>query len=207
MTNKARAFAEFNSQASLVIPLALPQRLLPSNVQLNVTSPWNVTALLCAALESTTLYTRLKTTDRANSSNLGNIADLLNVFGKQTIANLAMNLVEPPKPAQNGTNGASHALNGRAELFSDIGHDAYSRAEDDTSESGSQKGTVSLDIDLSSPEEVDLNPGGRRGHRKRHVFSQFLTYRGPENPEMTGENNADPTAHGSYMRRRPKVHK
>lgn len=206
MTNKARSLAELNSQASLVVPLALP-RSLPSNLQLDASSPWNVAALLSAALESTTLYTRLKTTDRANSSSLGNIADLLNVFGKQAIANLEMSFVEPPKPAQNGTNGASHALNGRAELFSDVGHNAYAEASDNLSESGSQKGTVSLDIDLSSPEELDLNSGGRRRHRKRHVFSQFLTYRGPENPEITGEVEPDSRGQGGYIQRRPKVHK
>lgn len=114
-----------------------------------------------------------------------------------------MSIVDPPKPAQNGTNGISRAVNGRGELVSDASHDAY----EDTSESGSQKGTVSLAIDLSSPEDLDLVPGGRGRRRKRHVFSQFSTYRGPKTPESTNKNEADPMASGSYTRQRPKVHK
>ncbi|RYP81949.1 hypothetical protein DL769_001793 [Monosporascus sp. CRB-8-3] len=214
LVNKARALVELNPQATLVVPLALPRRPLPPGVRVDASSPWSVTGLLAAALESTTLYTRLKTTDLANSSSLGNVADLLNVFGKQTIANLEMSVVEPPRRNRdaNGLNGGpAAAVNGRgAELFADAGRDAYAH-EEHVSESGSRDGggAVSLDIDLSSPEELDLNgPGGRRGRRKRHVFSQFLTYRGPENPEFTGgnENEADLQAQrGGYVtRRRPK---
>ena len=129
LTNKARALVELNSHASLLVPLALPQRPLPHSVRLDASSPWNVTALLGAALESTTLYTRLKTTDRVNSSSLGNIADLLNVFGNQVIANLEMSVVpgspEPaPEDRQNGTNGTANGT-GALSSISDAGLDAY----------------------------------------------------------------------------------
>ncbi|RYO74789.1 hypothetical protein DL766_006415 [Monosporascus sp. MC13-8B] len=217
LVNKARALVELNSQATLIVPLALPRRPLPPGVRVDPSSPWSVTGLLAAALESTTLYTRLRATDGANSSSLGNVADLLNVFGKQTIANLEMSVVEPsPRNGDaSGLNGgpAAAAVNGRgAELFA-AGRDAYAR-EEDVSESGSRDGggAVSLDIDLSSPEELDLNgPGGRRSSRKRHVFSQFLTYRGPENPEFTGGNEGEAqlqAQRGGYTTRRQpkKVH-
>ncbi|RYP07981.1 hypothetical protein DL765_008948 [Monosporascus sp. GIB2] len=214
LVNKARALVELNSQATLVVPLALPRRPLPPGVRVDASSPWSVTGLLAAALESTTLYTRLKAADGASSSSLGNVADLLNVFGKQTIANLEMSVVEPPRrngDASGLNGGPAAAVNGRgAELSAATGRDAYAHGED-VSESGSRDGggAVSLDIDLSSPEELDLNgPGGRRSRRKRHVFSQFLTYRGPENPEYAGgnENEAQLQAQrGGYaMRRRPK---
>ena len=217
LTNKARALVELNSHASLLVPLALPQRPLPHSVRLDASSPWNVTALLGAALESTTLYTRLKTTDRVNSSSLGNITDLLNVFGKQVIANLEMSVVpgspEPaPEDRQNGTNGTANGT-GALSSISDADHDAYNvygaHHGNDDDEDRTRDRAVSLDIDLSSPEEVDLGTGasGRRRHRKRHVFSQFLTYRGPENPAFgdgNGQGSRDPL--GGYLRRRPKVH-
>ena len=200
-----------------MLPLALPQRPLPHSVRLDASSPWNVTALLGAALESTTLYTRLKTTDRANSSSLGNIADLLNVFGKQVIANLEMSVVpgvsEPaPEDRRNGTNGTANGA-GALSSHSDVGRDAYevygTYRSDDGDDDRTRDRAASLDIDLSSPEEADLGTGanGRRRHRKRHVFSQLLTYRGPENPEFGGENGQG--LHDrprGYLRRRPKVH-
>ena len=207
-----------------MVPLALPQRSLPRSVRLDASSPWNVTALLAAALESTTLYTRLKTTDRANASSLGNIADLLNVFGKQVIANLQMSIVSAPAPSESdGANGANgtrtrngDAAGGALPSFSDTGpnayeaYGAYHRDEDDVSEDGPrEQKAASLDIDFSSPEDADLGSGsdGRRRRRKPHVFSQFLTYRGPENPGLAGENGQDDSrARGGYLQRRPKVH-
>ncbi|KAI1505484.1 tubulin domain-containing protein [Biscogniauxia marginata] len=206
LVNKARALAELNSQASLLVPLALPESPLPQGVQLDPASPWHVTALYAAALESTTLYTRLKTSDRMYSTNLGNMTDLLNVFGKQTIANIELSPVEPKEATrQNGTNGSGHILNGRGERIAGLYGDALGTEEG--SESGSQKGTVSLDIDLSAPQELSLDPGRRR-RRKRHVFSQVQTYRGPEDSVANGTQDEDNEARvrGYGTRSRPRVH-
>ncbi|CAJ2506886.1 Uu.00g080720.m01.CDS01 [Anthostomella pinea] len=201
LVNKARALAELNSQASLIVPLSLPESPLPSSIRLDPSSPWHVSALFAAAIESTTLYTRLKTTDRLYSSNLGNMTDLLNVFGKQTIANIEMSSVGKPKSQQNGANGGGLALNGRGEHISS----AYDDVPEDGSETGSQKGMLSLDVDLSSPQDLSLDPGRRRG-RKRHVFSQVQTYRGPEDPEDKRKEDENSREAGYGMRRRTKVH-
>ncbi|KAI2782891.1 tubulin nucleotide-binding domain-like protein [Daldinia loculata] len=208
LANKARALAEFNSQASLIIPLALPETPLPLSVRLDPTSTWHITALFAAALESTTLCTRLKTSDRVYSSNLGNIADLLNVFGKQTIANLEMSIFEPQKSQQNGNgtngvNGSADAMNGRDERVrnlygASIDHDA-------DSESGSQKGTATLDIDLSSPQDLNLNQDYRR-RRRRRIFSQILADRGPESLEPANRDDELEMRDMYGMRRRSKVH-
>ncbi|KAI1106849.1 tubulin nucleotide-binding domain-like protein [Jackrogersella minutella] len=207
LVNKARSLTELNSQASLVIPLALPESPLPSTIQLDASSSWHVSAFFAAALESVTLYTRLKTSDRVYGSNLGNMTDLLNVFGKQTIANLEMSISEAPKPHQNGTNGTNgdaNGLNGRGEHVHSPNENSMD--VDDTSESGSQKGAATLDIDLSSPQELNLDLGGRK-RRKRHIFSQVLSDRGLQNLEPTTNEEMElreQSIHG--MRRRPKVH-
>ncbi|KAI1337770.1 tubulin domain-containing protein [Xylariaceae sp. FL0016] len=196
LVNKARALAEFNSQASLVVPLALPENPLPSSVRLNASSPWHVSALFAAAMESTTLYTRLRTSDHVNSTSMANLTDLLNVFGKQTIANIEFSPVEP-KPEQNGTNGFGVVTDERMDLHS-VGHD------EGQSEMGSQGGSLSLDVDLSAPQDLRLDPSYRR-QKKRHVFSQVQTYRGPDDlaPE-TNDEAARERAHGT--RRRTKFH-
>ncbi|KAI0402589.1 tubulin domain-containing protein [Xylaria palmicola] len=201
LVNKARALVELSSQASLVVPLALPEAPLPSSIQLDASSPWHVSALFAATIESTTLYTRLKTSDRLYSSNLGHITDLLNIFGRQTIANTEMSPVTPPSPAQNGMAGLSNLINARGEILPSTNDDLM----DEESESGSQKGTTSLDVDLSSPQELRLE-SGTRGPKKRYVFSQVQTHRGPEIGDATSEEKSDATAGRFGMRRRPKVH-
>ncbi|KAI1264072.1 tubulin domain-containing protein [Xylariaceae sp. FL1019] len=199
LVNKARALAELSSQASLVVPLALPESPLPSSLRLDTSSPWHVSALFAAAIESTTLYTRLKTTDRVNSSSIGHMTDLLNVFGRQTIANIELSPVEPPNPKANGTNGNVTFANGRGDHLNGHDKDVY----DSGSESGSQKGTTTLDVDLSSPQDLSLDPRIRRG-KKRHIFSQVQTYRGPES-EKEGGTEED-IINRLAVRRRPKVH-
>ncbi|KAI8634796.1 tubulin domain-containing protein [Xylariaceae sp. FL1651] len=201
LVNKARVLAELSSQASIVVPLAVPENPLPSSIQLNPSSPWNVSALFAATIESTTLYTRLKTTDRLYSSSLGHMTDLLNVFGRQTIANIEMSPVNHPKPAQNGTNGTTHFTNARGEYISSVNNDI----RDDESETGSQKGTVSLEVDLSSPQDLSLDLRmGRR--RSRHIFSRIQTYRGPEDDNAAIGDEDDSSTGRFGIRRRPKVH-
>ncbi|KAI1755368.1 tubulin domain-containing protein [Xylaria castorea] len=201
LVNKARALAELSSQASLIIPLAIPEEPLPSSIRLDTSSPWHVSALFAATIESTTLYTRLKSTGRANSSNLGHMADLLNVFGRQTIANIEMSPINPPNPTRNGASDITNLTNSRGELLSSL----HGSSVDDGSESGSQKGTASLEVDLSSPQDLRLE-SGTRGSRKRYVFSQVQTYRGPEIEKVAADDKDDIARGRLGMRRRPKVH-
>ncbi|KAI0180890.1 tubulin nucleotide-binding domain-like protein [Hypoxylon sp. FL1284] len=202
LVNKARALAELNSQASLVVPLALPESPLPQTLRLDASSRWHVSALLGAALESATLYTRLRTTDRVYASSLGNLKDLLNVFGKQAIANLEMSVSEAPQPRQNGTNGNANGAGGRGEDVRDL----YEIGLDgEGSDAGSQEGAATLDIDLSSPQDLNLDPNRRRG-RRRHVFSQVLADRGVQDVELTDDERETREQSAYGLRRRPKVH-
>ncbi|KAI1122845.1 tubulin domain-containing protein [Nemania abortiva] len=201
LVNKARALAELSSQASLIVPLAMPEVSLPSGLHLDASSPWHVSALFAATIESTTLYTRLRTTDRIYSSNLGQMTDLLNVFGRQTIANIEMSPVSPQKETQNGTNGSVHLTSARGEPISSL----YNNSLDDELGPESEKETTSLEVDLSSPQDLRLEAGTRRP-KKRHIFSQVQTYRGPSIEDAAANNTDDAIISRFGTRRRQKVH-
>lgn len=121
------------------------------------------------------------------------MTDLLNVFGRQTIANIEMSPVEPPNQTKNGTNARGEPT-----------ASPYNDSIDDESEVGSQRGTTSLEVDLSSPQDLRLDTGMRRP-RKRYVFSQVQTYRGPDREEKANDKDSVSTDRFG-MRRRPKVH-
>lgn len=190
-----------NSQASLIVPLAVPQRL-PSSISLDRSSPWHVSALFNAAMESTSLYTRMRTTDHANSTSIGNTADLLNVFGKQAIVNLQFSLVEPPKPVQNGTNGAMHLPTGRGEMYDRLSALDF---EEQQSDEGSSGGVTALDVDLSSLEEGITSSAGVGGRKKPHLFSQLNTARGEDAVRGFDDDETDDQERRRFER--PKTHK
>ncbi len=80
--------------ASMYIPLSIPPTQLPQYVHFDRNSQWHTSALISAALESTTLPTRL----RHNISKRGFFDDLeaaLNVNGNQRIAQLQCSMLDP----------------------------------------------------------------------------------------------------------------
>lgn len=203
MTNKARALAVLNSQASLIVPLAVPQTGFPSSIRLDPSSAWHVGALFAVALESTTLYTRLRDTGSVNSTSFGTITDLLNVYGKQTIARMSMAVPESQTQQKKGDEQATATINGRGY---DIGENRGNADYDDTSAAGSQQEPIVLDIDLSSPEELNLETGRRQGRRKDHLFSQIATYRAEPDEDDT-PSTLGSQQQGQYVRRhRQKFH-
>ncbi|KAF2964734.1 hypothetical protein GQX73_g8843 [Xylaria multiplex] len=201
LANKARALAELSSQASLIVPLAMPEERLPSNIHLNLESSWHVSALFAATIESTTLYTRLKTTDRVYSSNLGHMTDLLNVFGRQTIANIEMSPIEPLNSTWNGANDLTNPINAPGESIPKF----YDNVINDESESGLERGPAPLEVDLSSPQDFKLNLKTTRS-KKRYVFSQVRTYRGPEIKKTTVDDEDGISKGRCGMGRRPKIY-
>ncbi|KAK4192026.1 tubulin domain-containing protein [Podospora australis] len=92
LANKARALTELYKQATIVVPLAVPERL-PRGVQLDYNSAWHTTGLLAVAVESALLPTRLK--DRSQRETLSSMAATLNTMGKQNVAGLQMRVVGP----------------------------------------------------------------------------------------------------------------
>ncbi|KAK7990938.1 Protein dml-1 [Apiospora arundinis] len=209
LTNKARSFAALSSQVSLLIPLSVPSRSLARSVVLDKASAWNVTALFNAAMESTSLYTRLKpNSDQANSATMGSVTDMLNVFGKQTIANLQMSPVEPPAPVDGSSNGIQ-ILSGRGELISRLNEMSY---EDEEDGGGGQSRVEPLDVDLSSLDENlgMLATAVRGGRKKAHLFSQLETARGEDAIKAASREEEDDEKHeqyGSRAQRRQKSHR
>ena len=70
---------------------------------MDTSSAWHTSALLSTAIESATLPSRLK--DATNRDSLGNMTNLLNLHGKQTVANLQMSFsgtTETPRSEEVG---------------------------------------------------------------------------------------------------------
>lgn len=208
LTNKARSIAELCTHASLVVPVSLPTRGLPARLALDPTSPWHVSALFGAALESTSLYTRLRpAADRANATTMGALTDTLNVFGRQTLANLQMDHVDPPAPNPN----RGQIVSGRGELLArlaDAQHEAAAPSNDDD-DPDARDNVTSLSVDLSALEDGLGQPGRRR---KAHLFSQIETARGEDAVRATPaakKRAEDDDGYGGYgsAYRRQKKHK
>lgn len=117
-------------------------------ISLDASSAWHTSALLSAAIESATLPSRIK--DASNRDTFGGIADLLNVHGKQSVANLQMS-------------------------FSGV--EEIPRAEDAGDE---PKDGVRLDVDFRPADEVGESATRLRNgsHRSAKIFSQVLASRG-----------------------------
>lgn len=85
--NRARWLGEVYRQASVVVPLAVP-RGGTKGVKVERGSAWQEMGLLAAAWESVTLPTRL----REGGARWAEVADGLNVMGRQTVAGLQMSV-------------------------------------------------------------------------------------------------------------------
>ncbi|KAL3959082.1 hypothetical protein ACCO45_007244 [Purpureocillium lilacinum] len=89
LANTAQALNQTCSQASMVVPLSLPDGPLPSGVALDPSSPWHVSGLLSTAAESAGLQSRLAS---QRPTLLDDLAESLNTTGSQTLAAAAMDL-------------------------------------------------------------------------------------------------------------------
>ncbi|KAM7194994.1 Tubulin domain containing protein [Naviculisporaceae sp. PSN 640] len=178
LANEARALTELYKHASIVVPLAVPQRL-PGNLQLDLSSRWHTSALLASVVETITLPSRLK--DVANRDTLGTIADMLNTMGRQSIAGLQMSFAPQ---AQEGETPAPHPSTAHKRK--------YGNGEDDD---GDEK-AIKLDIDFSPADQPDRYASsignGFLEKKKPKVFSQSLVWRGyPEDEQQQSSKDTD----------------
>lgn len=163
LVNKAKSLTELYKQASIVVPIALPSAPSPRLrriLSLDASSAWHTSALLSVAIESAALPSRTK--DASNRDTLGDIVDLLNVHGKQSVANLQMSV--------SGENGVP-------------------RSEDAGDE---PKDGVRLDVDFRPADEVGESAVRLRNgyHRSSKIFSQVLASRG-EKVDNDGEDGGE----------------
>lgn len=98
LTNIAHSLSQMYAQASMVVPLSLPEGKLPAGVSLDATSPWHVAALFSTAAETASLPSRLIAGRDRTRSSLDDMVQALNAGGNQTLANLQMSV--GPRPAQ-----------------------------------------------------------------------------------------------------------
>ena len=151
LANKARTLVEVYKQASIVVPLAVPDRL-SRRINLDRSSHWHTSALLAAAVESAMLPSRLR--DPLKRDTLGGMADVLNTMGKQTVADLQMSFA--PSEAEGQKDARQRKL-----------------SEEELSEG------VQLDIRFTPSDQLDSHSRSNGyGFDKPRVFSQLVASRG-----------------------------
>ncbi|KND92636.1 Protein DML1 [Tolypocladium ophioglossoides CBS 100239] len=92
LVNTAQSLSQACSQASMVVPLALPEGRLPSKLAVDRSSLWHVSGLFSTAVESATLQSRLAAESGYQPISLSAMAESLNTDGKQTLASAKMDV-------------------------------------------------------------------------------------------------------------------
>ena len=149
---------------------------IPGYLSLDSTSPWHISALQIAGLESMTMSSRL----RASSGRQGALRDLedtINSTGKRRIAKFEMSVADPDvlsdKKADKAANEANASKKGRALVSQDT-------TEDDT-----QLGT--FDIDFFSK---DYKIGSVKSGKDEQIFGRVEASRGEW--DMSNAGGRDP---------------
>ncbi|KZF24059.1 tubulin nucleotide-binding domain-like protein [Xylona heveae TC161] len=167
MTNSARSVHEMATMASLYIPLSDSPAFVPDWINFNQGSRWHTSALLCTALESMTIPSRLR---NGKLETFSQIEGPLNVNGNQRIANLRFSVDDPKKLDAHDTSlGSGIAARGEGRTVNPTGNTSDSEEED----AGAIK---DLDIDLLPWAAAPVSRTRRR--TKRHVFGRVEVSRG-----------------------------
>ncbi|KAL0930748.1 protein DML1 [Colletotrichum truncatum] len=164
MANTAMTVRGMCENASMMVPMTLPQGRLHSNISLDPRSTWHTTALLSTAMETAGLASRLNASD-ANSglqATYNSLVGGLNLSGKQTMSRLQMTVVGPASNMKPNSQTSQPAL------------------DHDDGDGDAQLDTDFFDI-------VREKPTARRGEskgtgRKPRVFGQTITTRGVPGP-------------------------
>ncbi|RGP69748.1 dml1 [Fusarium longipes] len=92
LANIAHSIEQLCTQASTVVPLALPEEDISASVSIDRRSPWHTSALMAAAIETATLPSRLTQGSSEQPGSLDVLAESLNVNGNQPLASMHMSL-------------------------------------------------------------------------------------------------------------------
>jgi len=161
------ALSNIASLSSLYVPLSNPPlaSALPGYLRVDRTSEWHTSALLSAAIETSTLPTRL----HDGAGRLGRMDDLaasLNLSGRQKIAMLSMSV---SGPGESPPSGGSHGDDDRVPRAPRL--------------AASRKAA-----------RIDCSWAQGRDRKEDHVFAEADVARGfdgqyPEEPERTGDRH------------------
>ncbi|WYZ40306.1 hypothetical protein EsH8_IV_000647 [Colletotrichum jinshuiense] len=177
MANTARTVKDMCEHASMLVPMAIPQTRLRSNINMDMQSPWHATALLSTAMETAGIASRLGVSGTGSGlqANLSDLVAGLNLRGRQTMSRLQMSVAGPASELKNG-------------------HDASRPTTDGEEENENTK----LDTDFFDILRVKPASGRRnRGSTGStpHLFGQTITTRGtPEASDDTDESEQRPKA-------------
>ncbi|KHO00871.1 Tubulin FtsZ [Metarhizium album ARSEF 1941] len=89
LSNTAQSLQQASTQASMVVPLALPESQLRPHIGLDCHSSWHVSSLLAAICESALIPSRLK---GYHGASLADTAETLNSSGNRTIVSAVMSI-------------------------------------------------------------------------------------------------------------------
>ncbi|KAF5019775.1 hypothetical protein F66182_8212 [Fusarium sp. NRRL 66182] len=92
LANVAHSIEQLCTQATTVVPLALPEEDLSAGVSIDRRSPWHISAVMAAGIETATLPCRLAQGSSHQPSSLDALAESLNVNGNQPLASMHMSL-------------------------------------------------------------------------------------------------------------------
>jgi hypothetical protein len=92
ISNMAQTLAQASSSASMIAPLSLPESRLPPNVQIDTTSPWQVSAVFATAIETATLQSRISAKSSSRATSLWDMTEGLNTGGDQTLCRMTMRI-------------------------------------------------------------------------------------------------------------------
>ncbi|KAK3990240.1 tubulin domain-containing protein [Cladorrhinum sp. PSN332] len=181
--NKARALSELYKQASVVVPVAVPEGLgQRGGINVDMGSMWQTMGLVASAVESSLLATRLR--DVTKRESMGSLADTLNTLGGQRIARLQMGWEKVEEEEEEGEDGNRDVRMSKRKL-----------TEEELSEG------VKLGIKFDTSDRLD-HYGGRRDRRGEdeypRVFSQVVGARGYDDDE---EEPVEKDERGRRMRR------
>ncbi|KAI5460067.1 tubulin domain-containing protein [Mariannaea sp. PMI_226] len=88
LVNTAHSIDQLCTQATTVVPLALPEADLPAGVSLDARSAWHTSAAFAAAIETATLPSRMTQSSDSQPSTIDYLAECLNPAGNQPLASL-----------------------------------------------------------------------------------------------------------------------
>ena len=141
LANIAHSVHESFPQASMVMPLSIPEANMPSNLNLDLRSPWQVSALFATAAESASLPSRLSSGANFKSTSLSDMTDTLNSTGNRRLAATRMAVAPNANDLNNGRLDIDLSSLGRSQPIGNTDSErVYSRVE-------SQRGPLDPAVD------------------------------------------------------------
>ncbi|PVH86802.1 tubulin nucleotide-binding domain-like protein [Cadophora sp. DSE1049] len=195
LSNTARSISEIAPQASLFVPMTIPQTMLPNYVMIDPKSRWHVGGLFSTAYETMTLPSRLRLGNGSRGS-LDELVNVLNVNGNQNIVRFRMSIDQ--KDAPNGYHRPAR-LEVRAQSGDTRMPSQERRSVEQCFPQEIQKLKI-FDMDFF-PAEASEQSRGRRAVKEPHVFGQAETFRADDQKENEVEETDEEAGHERARRR------